>query len=409
VGIADSPAGPPLPCASGGQYLDAPTGSSAVVTLSGLPAGQWTAYPSYCTEFGCSNPTASPRTVVTTAGKTTKVKLTAAYQVPPNGLVNVSVAVSGAPAGFDEPTGVYACQISIDSSYCEGTGGAGVNSLLLNDGTWVLVGYYTVSPFGNAIVGPEEIINVQGGQTTALTLDVPYQTLGAVTGSIKISGLPKGVHPTGYWVSACPTGGGLDPLVFLSCVYEYSGSGGSGVIYGARDLKRFGRSAHRAKVHEAAGAKLNSIDLPTLTPGQWSVTAGYSTEYGSFGSGEPLTVDVTAGWTTRAKVTVPYEPPFQGVVTGKVDVVGAPGGDFSAGVMACSTLPTAGTCTDEVDGGLNADGTYQLPLFPGTWWVQGVAYVYNGLDTDVVTSAPRQEDIVAGTRDKANFVVPITP
>ena len=46
--------------------------------------------------------------------------------MPANGLVDASVAVSGAPAGFDDPTGVYACQISIDSSDCEGTGGSGV-------------------------------------------------------------------------------------------------------------------------------------------------------------------------------------------------------------------------------------------------------------------------------------------
>ena len=242
---------------------------------------------------------------------------------------------------------------------------------------------------------------------------MPYQTLGAVTGSIKISGLPAGVRPTGYWVSACPTGDALDPLFFLSCVYEYSGSAGGGgggvVIYGAQDLKRFGRSAHRGKVREAAGTKLNSIDLPTLTPGQWTVTAGYSTRYGSFGSGGPVTVNVTAGGTTKAKLTVPYEPPFQGLVTGKVDVSGTPGGDFVPRSWPAAPPPRRGTAPTRSTPGSNADGTYQLQLFPGTWWVQGVAYLYNGFNTVEVTSAARQETVVAGARVKANFIIPVLP
>ncbi len=36
----------------------------------------------------------------------------------------------------------------------------------------------------------------------------------------------------------------------------------------------------------------------------------------------------------------------------------------------------AGSCTNEVDAFLGPNGTYQLDLPPGTWWVQGVVYVY---------------------------------
>ena len=404
VGVAYDGISQPLPCASSQGGPSVPTSGPVSVTLTELPPGQWTAYPSYCTEFGCSTPTASPKTVVTVAGRTTTAKLTTPYQVPPTGLVNASVVVTGAPAGFSDPTGVDACQISFDGTSCEGIGGGtGPDPLFLTDGTWLIAGYYTVSPFENAITGPEEIVNVQGGQTTSLTFAVPYQVLGGVTGSIKISGRPGGVRPTGYTVSACPAGNVTDPLDFLSCVYESSGS--AGYYYGAEDIHAFGRSAHRGKLHEAAGTKLNSVDLPTLTPGQWDVTVGYSTLYGSFYPEQNFAVNVTAGAITKAKFTVPYEAPAEGVVTGSVKVADAPNGEIDAGVTACSTEPTAGTCTDEVDGQLNSDGTYQLPLFPGTWWVEGVDYVYTGETTTEITSTPRQETVVAGQRIKANFTV----
>ena len=91
VGITDSGSGQPLPCASSEMYLATPTSAPVAVTLTGLPAGQWTAYPTYCTVFGCSNPTPSPKAVVTTAGHTTRARLTTPYQVPQNGLVNFSV------------------------------------------------------------------------------------------------------------------------------------------------------------------------------------------------------------------------------------------------------------------------------------------------------------------------------
>ena len=76
--------------------------------------------------------------------------------------------------------------------------------------------------------------------------------------------------------------------------------------------------------------------------------------------------------------------------------------------MACSTAPTAGNCTDEVDGQLNSDGTYQLPLFPGTWWVQGVADVYTGLSDSRPPRLParRRSWPAPGTRPTSS--VPIT-
>jgi hypothetical protein len=67
----------------------------------------------------------------------------------------------------------------------------------------------------------------------------------------------------------------------------------------------------------------------------------------------------------------------------------------------------AGTCTDEDDAYLGANGTYQLDLPPGTWWVSGLVYLYDSSTTQTVTSAPRKVTVVAGSKTKANFIVPV--
>jgi len=133
----------------------------------------------------------------------------------------------------------------------------------------------------------------------------------------------------------------------------------------------------------------------------------YSTQYGTFYPAVGTTVNVTAGATTKAKVVVPYQAPLQGLVTGTVKVTNSPDGAFNAEVRACSSAPTATTCTDEVDATPGQTGTYQLPLLAGTWWVQGESYSYAGPTTEVVTSAAKQIAVVAGVHYKANFVIPL--
>ena len=409
AGITFDPnAQPPLPCATGNTYLTTPSSGPVQVDATGLPAGTWTAYAGYCTQFGCATGSAAPKPVVTTAGRTTKAKLSVAYQVPPNGLLSASVLVSGAPAGFTPSTGLEACQQSGLSTYCEGVGGTGPFQLLLTDGTWFVTGYYSAPGFGNSIVGPTEIVDIQGGQTSNLVLDAPYQVLGGVTGTIKIAGLPAGVHPTGYAVTACPSGvysGPYNPIASLECVYETSGS--NGYVYGAADTRRLGRNAHRTALGRAAGAKINTFALPTLTPGSWDVSVDYTTPYGTYGSPTVTTVQVTAGVTSKVKVKVPYQQPFLGLVTGTVQVTNAPFGAYSDVVRACDSAPTATSCTDEVDATPGATGAYQLPLFAGTWWVQGEADNYAGSTVQTVISPPQQIAVTAGQHYKANFLLPL--
>jgi hypothetical protein len=307
---------------------------------------------------------------------------------------------------------ITACQTTTTGGFCQedyvGTGPSSTFSLQLPNGTWQLTAAYLAPVFQNAISGPIQNITIQGGQTTTVNLTVAYQVLGTATGTIKVSGLPGGVHPTAYTVTACPAG--IDPFTLfpsLSCVTEYSGPGG--YLYGAADATRLGRSAAKTpgKHIRAAGNRINSYNLPTLTPGQWTLTASYQTAFG-FGSSPGTQVTITAGGTTKTTLTVPYQTPDDGVVSGIVRVTGAPLFYYQAQVRACSA-PPAGTCTDEQDAYVNGDGTYQLPLPPGTWWVSGVVDVYgSGPNTTETVSPPQEVTVTAGTKTVLRFTVPVT-
>jgi hypothetical protein len=191
-------------------------------------------------------------------------------------------------------------------------------------------------------------------------------------------------------------------------VTEYSGPGG--YLYGSTDAARLGRTAAKTsgKHIRVAGNRINSYNLPTLTPGQWTLSPSYETAFGLFGSTQQTTVTITAGGTTNTTLTVPYQTPDDGLVTGLVRVTGAPLYDYQALVRACSA-PPAGTCSDEEDSYVNGDGTYQLPLPAGTWWVSGVVDVYgSGPDTTETVSPPQEVTVTAGSKTVLRFTVAAT-
>jgi hypothetical protein len=401
----------PLACVDSGPLGTVTGPTTGTIAMAGLPGGMWTAYPGYCTLFGCIINSNAGVPVTLTAGKATRIRLATGYVVPQRGLVNATVSVSGAPTGFTSAVGITACQLTSLFSSCQGSGGwpTGIPiALMLGTGIWEITGEYYAPVFGNAITGPTEIIDVQGGQTLNLVVDVPYQVLGTAAGSINVAGLPSGVKITSYTVTACPTGPPFValPFPFLSCVTEYSGPGTP--VYGAADTRRLGRTAHRVALPKVAGTRLNSYSLPTLTPGQWQLSVGYTTAFGSFHSSGSTIVTIAGGQTTTTKLTVPYQAPTLGAVTGKVSVLGAPAYSFQTGARACSTTPTMGTCTNEVDAYLGQDGTYQLKLPKGTWWVSGIAYVYGPSAIRTATSLPRVVAVSAGVSTRENFTVPIS-
>jgi len=227
--------------------------------------------------------------------------------------------------------------------------------------------------------------------------------LGTASGTIHITGMPAGVHATSYSIYACPLGtGGQNPLSFLSCVSETSGSGG--FLYGAANTKRLGKTAHRATLPMAAGVKFNTFNLPTLTPGPWDIQVSYTTPFGYFYPQNDTIVNIAPGKTTTAKVTIPYQVPAIGIVKGSLTVIGIPGSSNSI-VQACASAPVAGVCSGEVDAYPASDGTYKLQLSPGNWWIQGVTYVYTGFTSETLTSPTQQVTVAAGTQTKANFTV----
>lgn len=402
----------PLTCVNSSDSQLGPRPTSGKFDISGLPSyGTWIAYPGYCTAFGCTTSPSAGQTVTLVAGKGTRVALSIPFTVPDQGLLDATVSVTGAPAGFSPTVGISACQILSSGGFCEeiSTFGGQSVSLLLGDGTWQVSGLYFAPVFDNPIVGPAQNITIRGGQTTAVTLDVPYQVLGTATGSIKVTGRPAGAKITAYTVMACPTPGTVTPpFIGLSCVEEYSGPGG--FDYGIADAKQLGKAAPKATAHpKRVGRGLNAYNLPTLTPGQWTLYAGYQTAFGSSMASTGTTVTITAGGTTTHKLTVPYQTPSVGAVSGKVSVTGAPLGGFSAGVRACKAAPVASSCPGEQDAEVQADGSYQLALAPGTWWVSGFAYVYgSGLEATEVFSPSRQVTVVAGSKVTERFKVPVS-
>lgn len=370
---------------------------SAAYEVSGLPPGSWTAYPSYCSIFGCSTNASAGKALTLVAGGKTRANLRTPFVPPGDGLLSATVTVTGAPFGFSDPVGLSACRVGGGSclSY-SGSVGTSVE-LLLGDGQWTVNGLYLAPPFGNGIPGPTQTVTIKGGATTSLTLPVPYQVLGTASGSIKVTGDRAHVPITSYTVVACPTSA---PSQFSpQCVNEYSGPGGYGIgttISGA---------AQRAK--GAARTKFDLYTIGTLTPGSWTLYPGYGTALGSYTDPVGTNVTIAAGQTTSQRLTVPFQTPTNGVVTGQVVVIGAPTYGFQSGVEACTAQPAGLSCAGGRQAYSQANGTYSLTLPSGTWWLAGFVDLFtgNGLGQSI---SPAQEVTVApGSRLTANFTVPI--
>ena len=223
---------PSIVCVNGYGQLST-GGASTTYLITGLPSGKWTAYPSYCTEFGCATNANAGKAFNLVAGGKKKVNLTTPFLTPAEGLLTATVTVTGAPVGFAAPVAFSACQVGTgicQSSYGYPFGG---NSfpLLLATGQWTVNGRYLVPPFDNAISGPSQTVTITGGQVTSVALAVPYQVLGTAAGTIHVTGNQSRVPITAYTMIACPASavGRTSP----ECVSEFSGPGGFGYAFAA--------------------------------------------------------------------------------------------------------------------------------------------------------------------------------
>ena len=381
--------------------------------ITGLPPGAWIAYPSYCTAYSCVTDAKAGQTVTLKAGKVTHLNLTIPFIVPGDGLAAGTISITGAPAGFSTELGFTACQTQSAGGNCQQefvntTGTSSPFDVLLGTGVWQITGYYLAPVFGNAIAGPTQVVTIKDGRTSEVNLAVPYQVLGTAKGAIGIIGLPAQVHPSSYTVTGCPAA--ITAFTYfpsLACVTEYSGSGGS--IFGAADPVRLGKAApKRPSSVRPAGTGLNTYTLPTLTAGQWVLTPSYQTDFGTFTAHSGTTVTITAGRTTTRPLFMLYQNPTDGVLSGKVSVIGAPVGGFTSTVRACDAPPTS-LCSGEVDAQVQSDGTYALALPPGTWWVSGVVDVFGpGTTGSESVSPPRQVTVVAGSHLLEGFTVTVS-
>jgi hypothetical protein len=226
-----------------------------------------------------------------------------------------------------------------------------------------------------------------------------------------VRGLPADVTVESYTMLACPaaepwTGG----LPAPECVNEYSGPAGFG--YGAADRGQ-AKSANAAAnppagYAGAAKSPVNVYSLPTLTAGTWLLYPGYQTVFGSVSDTKGKAVTIASAKTTTRNVTVRYQQPSQGAVTGTVTVVGAPAnGDYESGVLACSGLPTEGSCPGEIQTGSQQNGSYTLLLEPGTWWLEGFVDLFGGPTLNQSTSTAKKVVVTAGTEPTKSFTVTV--
>ncbi len=405
-----------IACVNGyGSNMTVSNGTAtASYSLSGLPPVMWTAYPSFCAESGCGTNARKGVAVTLTPGGSGTANVSTNFLLPGQALLTGTISVTGAPTDFSDEVGVTACpqgqSAVIGCHEFYGISGNGY-AMVLAAGRWSVKGFYLAQPYDNAVDGPTEVVTLAKKQTMNLYLSVPYQVPGTATGTITVPGLPAGVTVESYTMLACPaaepwTGG----LPAPECVNEYSGPSGFG--YGAADRGQ-AKSANAAAnppagYAGAAKSPVNVYSLPTLTAGPWLLYPGYQTVFGSVSDTKGKPVTITSGKTTTRNVTVKYQQPSQGAVTGSVTVVGVPAnGDYESGVQACSGLPADGVCPGEIQTGSQQNGAYTFLLSPGTWWLEGFVDLFGGTTLNQSTSPARKVVISAGTELTKNFTVTV--
>lgn len=374
--------------------------------VTDLPPGPWLVYPGFCDEFGAC-PTYNPNADVALQAKpggSAVVNVATPFLLPGEGAIVGTVTLLGAPPGFEGGFGVEICPAG--SGGCLDPG-APAPSFTYGDvvasGRWDVRGFYNVPPYYNLVLGPTAVVTVKSGSVTTVNVVLHYQPTGNLRGSINVTGAPQGVHVDAYTMLACPasqpwTGGSPE----VGCVSEVSGPDGYGYgPAGANRLRQVPRPGDRPAA-EAPLVSLNRYVLDNLPWGRWILYPGYETAFGAYldPTGTAVTVEPSA--TVTRNVSLPYQPPTEGLVAGTLDVIGAVD-TYGSGVEACSTPPTAVSCTDEYGTFVNGNGTYDLPLPPGTWYVAG--YVYDSVPPGEALSATHQVTVVAGVRDKLDLVV----
>ncbi len=298
--------------------------------------------------------------------------------------------VSNAPANFSADVGVVACSSTTTpllrcahpDSTISGSGGS--YTLDLPAGTWRVTGYYTLSSFGGilggAFFGPSIVIGITSSKTVRYDVSIPYQTPAVVTGTVAVTGAPKGVTVTPEEVFACPA---ADPLI-----------GTEPSIYCAAGL-----------LSPPSPSVPASYDL-SLPAGKWILYVGYYTLFGLTvdPTGTAVTLDV--GKTTTADLSVHYVAPTNGLIEGTVTVTGAPKGtSMLVGVGGCPDKTGIATlCPSPTYTLAGSGGTYQLAVPAGKWLIAGFYELapFGGQ----FLSATHVEEVTGGSILHLNLTIP---
>ena len=131
----------------------------------------------------------------------------------------------------------------------------------------------------------------------------------------------------------------------------------------------------------AAGVKINTFNLPTLTPGLWDIQVSYTTPFGYFYPQNDTIVNIAAGKTTTTKVKIPYQVPAIGIVKGIVDRRLRSRGRPARSSRRAPRRRWPGSAPARWTPIQPRTGPTSCSLSPGTWWIQGVTYVYSGFTT----------------------------
>jgi hypothetical protein len=393
----------PNPNAAGAILLCAQSAGSGSYSLTTLAPGTWILYVTYQTEFG--ETTASKGTTVdVVSGATQKVDVTTTYQLPASGVVSGAAVVTSAPAGFNGLEAVIACKgskVSLSCSSLAGTDTTGTTySLTLPDGKWTLAMIYELQPYGGLEIGPSHSVTVSSGQKIKLAVAVAYKAPGTIRGQVAVSDVPSGVSVQTYSVLACPAGSPYNgDSANPGCAAESSGLGtGIALAHGAiasasatRHAGAFERLDAGSTLKDRSANAGDQYSMP-LPPGKWLLYPGYSTVYGTAISKTGTPVTVTSNKSVTTDLTLAYQPSDDGLVTGTVTLLDEPAtlGVGVFGVEACKA-PAPKAIGDLCAYGttqIGPNGTYQLALPAGTWWVAEL-YLYVEIQGDFGEGIPR--------------------
>jgi hypothetical protein len=267
---------PSLLCAT--DYI--PPGSDQY-SLPTLSKGDWVLSVGYYTQFGLGTVTI-PGTVKLNKGQVQTTNLVATYQTPPNGLVEGTVTVLGAPSGFDGYVGAGACPYATglmtacpDPSYTLGSNG-GTYDLLLAQGQWSVAGFYELAAFGGQFISAVQQVDVTAGTIVHLNLTVPYTAPATINAKVTVTGLPSGTSLEGTLLLVCPTDAPYTGSeVPIECV-------------------------------EGFGSAPDLVTLSTLPPGKWLLYPGYETTTSGMIGTQAKAVKLVAGGEKTRRLTIAF-------------------------------------------------------------------------------------------------------